>query len=518
MKLKKLLGFLLGVFFTASHAANISMSKNGLALFKQAGFFRFSFDTLSMPHHSSKMGLVGVSYFADITPLAYAGIGSYGSLTGTQGGLFTLGIGGGIHQEFFPRVWGDMGLDIGGGGGKSSLVGGGLMIRPHVGLAYDFNGARLGVHYSYISFPDGEIHSNQIGLNLDISTDFYYLSPQKSSLSLIDRRDIQLPAGKYLDVYRNDFALLLAAYQQRPVTKDTSDNTRRSTIGIIGAEIDHYLTKEFFWSFKTGGAFSGIRNGYMDVLGGLGYHWAVTPGGLAFISQFSIGAGGGGGVDTAGGLLVHPQVGVEVPISTHLATRINGGYLWAPKGRFKNYTMTSELVYHLDIATGNSTSRYYTLCLFGTQSWRMQIMNQTYLHPQRSGSTLTSPINLIAIQLDQLISPFVFLSYQAASAYSGKYAGGLATGMIGAGIQSSELSNWPMRLFAELLVGAGGGGGLALGGGSLIEPAVGLHYTFTPALGLTTSISQVKALRNDLNTPVFNVGLTLRFDTLNQIR
>ena len=56
---------------------------------------------------------------------------------------------------------------------------------------------------------------------------------------------------------------------------------------------------------------------------------------------------------------------------------------------------------------------------------------------------------------------------------------------------------------------------LALSGGSLIEPVVGLHYAFTPVIGFEASYSQVKALKNNLNTPVLNLGFVLRFDTLN---
>ena len=116
-----------------------------------------------------------------------------------------------------------------------------------------------------------------------------------------------------------------------------------------------------------------------------------------------------------------------------------------------------------------------------------------------------------------VFTPFFFFSYQAASAYEGNHAGGLATGMIGPGLQTPAFFNQHIQLFTELLVGAGGGGDLALGGGALIEPVVGLHYALTPAIGLQTSVSQLKALHNSLNTPVFNLGMTLRFGMIEQI-
>ncbi len=92
----------------------------------------------------------------------------------------------------------------------------------------------------------------------------------------------------------------------------------------------------------------------------------------------------------------------------------------------------------------------------------------------------------LLFRLINYFTPHFFLSYQAASAYGGKNTGGLATGMIGAGVQTSPFLYNRLQGFAGLLVGAGGGGGLALAGGSLIEPVLGVHYALTPALGFTS--------------------------------
>jgi hypothetical protein len=50
------------------------------------------------------------------------------------------------------------------------------------------------------------------------------------------------------------------------------------------------------------------------------------------------------------------------------------------------------------------------------------------------------------------------------------------------------------------------GGGLALGGGSLAEAVIGLHYALTPTIGLTTSIRQLKAISDDSNKTFFPWG------------
>lgn len=499
---------------TSFAATQLTTSPNNLVLQKQPSFFRFSFDEVSMPQNIQPMGLLGINYFADITPNIYAGVGGYGAVTGSQGGLFVLGIEGGLHHEFFPHWWGDAGVFAGGGGGRSSLVGGGLMLRPHAGIAYQWSWARLGIHYSYVKFPSGFIHSSQVGLDFDIPWDFYYVSASDINSGVFTLPDIKLPLDKFLFLRRNDFGLLVQAYKQKPGTKNNAGMVQDGTIGLVGAELDHYITDNGFWYVKAAGAFSGIPNGYMDVLGGLGYHWGLGSHGFALVPQFGIGAGGGGMVETGGGVLIQPQLGVEWPLSSHFATRFSGGYLWSPKGNLSAVTGTAQLLYHLDIATAANQPGGYLPEKFDIQGWRISIFNQKYFHPQRTFTTSTSAINMIALQFDQLFTPNFFISYQAAAAYSGLHAGGYATGMIGPGLQTSPFFSKHLQLFTEVLAGAGGGGSLALGGGALIEPVVGLNYAFTPGISLQTSVAELKALRNNLNTPLFNLGISFEFGML----
>lgn len=520
MRYRNLTCILIGITTFACYAAYLPVvSKENVYsnLHSLSGFFRFSYDNnIQMPNTIHSMGLLGLNYFADITPNMYGGLGGYGAIRGTQGGLFTVGIGGGLHHEFIPHWFGDVGMFVGGGGGRASLVGGGLMLRPNIGMAYAWSWARLGVHYSYISFPSGEIHSQQVGVDFDIPTNFYYLSPENSNVgrSLFQLNDIQLPSGKFIGFQRNDFAILLQAYLERAGTKNTEGTVQDSTIKLVGAEFDHYFGENIFWWLKTSGAFSGIPNGYMDVLGGLGYHYSLGSSGFALVPQLGIGAGGGGAVDTGGGFLVNPLIGLEYPLTKRFALRVSTGYLGSPYGELSTVPIAGELLYHLDIATATDKLSSWEDRQYEIQGWRIQFLNQTYFHPQRTFSSTTSAIQLIGIQIDQLFSPLFFMSYQGMGAYSGFHAGGYATGMLGPGIQSKELFHQRLQFFSSILVGAGGGGGLAISGGSLIEPVVGFRFAFTPSIGLQASVSEMKALQDNLSTPSLNVGLTVRFDTL----
>jgi hypothetical protein len=508
--------FLTGCFAAASYAAEpVSPEQNSpkLELKPLSGFFRLNYDNIKMPGNNQRMGLVGLNYFADFTPTIYGGVGVYGAVQGNQGGLFVLGIGAGVHHPISEHWWVDAGMYVGGGGGRASMVGGGLMLRPNVGVAYDFRWAKLGLHYSYVDFPSGDIRSSQIGLDFDFPYDFYYVNYSDVSHAVYGLDQIQLLNGKFLTVERNDLGIFLQAYFQKKGTKNNGGQVQDNTIGLIGAELDHYFTENTFFSFRTDGAYSGIPNGYMDILMGLGYHWSFGPYGFALVPQFDLGAGGGGSVDTGGGVLVHPMLGFELPMTASFSARLNGGYLWAPQGSLKAPTLMGEFIYHMDLMSGGSKPYENTSRYFDTQGWRFQVFNQTYVHPQRVNESTTSPNNLIGIQLDQFITPNVFFSYQAASAYSGVHAGGLATGMLGPGIQTNELK-YHLQPFAEILIGAGGGGGLQIGGGAIIEPVVGVHYLVNQNIGLVGSLGQLVAMRNHLNTPVVNLGVTVRFGTL----
>jgi len=490
-------------------------SVQSVSLYQRPGFFHATFDSISMPNDIENMGLMGIGYFGELNDYGYVGIEGFGSLTGSQGGLFVLGFAGGAHYQFWPRWWLNADLFLGGGGGRSSLVGGGLMLRPSLGLSYDLGMARLGLHYSYVNFTSGLIHSNQIGLDLDIPFDFYYTHFEHLGCLIHSTNILVEACQRILCLDRNDFAVIVQSYFQKSGTKNVLNETQDGTIQLVGAEFDHYLSQQIFWWLKTSGAYHGIPNGYMDVLGGIGYHRSLL-GSAAFVAQFGVGGGGGGNVDTGGGFLIHPSLGFELALNQDFALRLNAGYLWAPKGNFKAATTTLLLLYHLDTTHAESGVLKVSTWL-GVQGWRLNLSNQTYIRPQRSHWNELSPIELITFQIDQSITPHFFFIYQAAAAYSGNHSGGYATGMVGPGIQTSPYFNNKLQFYASVLIGAGGGGSLALAGGAIIEPVLGVHYYLDESFGITASVSQLKALRDNLNTTMVSLGLTVRFATLNRV-
>ena len=123
------------------------------------------------------IGLLGVSYIAELAPGWWLGPAIYGAAGGDRGGLFTWGVEGQRRWRPAPRWQLGAGLYVGGGGGAGAPVGGGLMLRPHADLLRDFGGWSAGISASQVRFPNGSIHSTQLGLLVAVNDTFAYLAP-----------------------------------------------------------------------------------------------------------------------------------------------------------------------------------------------------------------------------------------------------------------------------------------------------------------------------------------------------
>ena len=95
----------------------------------------------------------------DLT-LGFTVITLYGAATGRRGGFFTGGYTLGLEKKLIENWILDAGGYVGAGGGGSAAQGGGLMIRPHIGLKYNLNWSLLGLNYTYVDFPNGDISSD----------------------------------------------------------------------------------------------------------------------------------------------------------------------------------------------------------------------------------------------------------------------------------------------------------------------------------------------------------------------
>ena len=477
--------------------------------------WRLSFDSIKMPNKDGSMGLLGFYYLARVSPFFNGGIVGYSAIKGNQGGLFVLGIEGDIYCRLISKLWIHSGLFVGGGGGKVG-TGNGSMMRSHIGISYDFERFKVGANYSYVSFPDSKIQGKQVSLSITIPTQFYYTNPNFIGKTINDLNMLKHISGSSNIVFKHVYmGIDVKNYFQKLATKNTSGQVQDDTIWLTGFELGRFLTKNTYILLKTSGAFKGNPHGYMDFLAGIGYNYPLIAQYLSLSGKITAGSGGGGHVETGGGFLWETNIGLKLNFTPNIAMQIDGGYLNSPKGNLKAISLTSKLLYSIETASivptkkSKNTDGIYTFF-----SWAIRITNQVYRHPKRTHNIANDNVHLICVKFDKLLNNYIFLTGQAHSAYSGNYVGGYAAGLVGIGIQSKAILNDQLKVNAEMLIGAGGGGHLAIGQGTIAQSVVGLTYNFNHYIGVRLSTGKVFALKDDLNNNVIDLGLVINFATL----
>lgn len=480
-----------------------------LPLKEYQGHLRFTFDAVDMPDGRKDMGLAGINYLVDLKKNYYLGLGVYESLTGEYGGFFTGGIEAGGRIYAIEPVALDAGVFVGGGGGGGAPQGGGLMVRPHAGLVWYFDTWRLGLNYSWVKFPDGEIDSHNASLAVEIPLDFH-LVPGRASRDSFDTLTPEL--RRRLPYSRQELTLVGRSYSPRKNTRDTSGALSEDSIDMVGFEYRGSLGTNLFYLVETQGAFNGDADGFAELLLGVGYRLPLGRTELA--ATLSAGGAGGGQVDTGGGAVVRGELSAGYGLTPALKLGVSGGYIDAVDGSFSALSLGSRLSMAFDTPNpqGGMFSGFRDDELDFSQ-WRVRINHQSYAKPARKQGSDDVAVHLAGAKLDHFLSENLFLTGQAAGAYKGE-AGGYATGLVGAGYEVKLFGLDECLLDAELLLGAGGGGGLSVGGGGVVQPMMGLLYKPFPAFSVQLSGGYVKSFEGDLNSPVFDLSFNYSYETL----
>ena len=454
-----------------------------------------SAETLRLPQREA-LGLLGISTTAAFGPW-YLGPGLYGAARGERGGFFTFGLEGGLGGRFSPSLpltW-RAGLFVGGGGGASAPQGGGLMLRPHLGVSTTLGGLLLGAEVSHIRFPNGGIDSTQVALTLAIPT-----------------RELWVPAkpqGLPFDgaVAWEGRELGLAWSRVQPAaTARTRSGGAQLPLDLATVALASDLTGPAFRFFEVAGAFAGSSSGYAQALGGLGLRLPLAAG-LSLEARLGAGVGGGGDIDTGGGFLLSGEGLLTFrPGAWGLSAGL--GLLRAPAASFRGRTLTVRLSRRFEVPLPSRAGE--PLVAFDLSQWRMGSSLLTYDRASRQDGT-QGAIQILNLRADRLQANGFYLSAEAGSAIVGG-AGGYSTGLAGLGWETPRWAR--QQLFAEGALGAGGGGGLRSGGGLLASLRAGWRLDLPQGLGLEATVGRVRAPRGDLASTTLGLGLHFRFQGL----
>lgn len=433
----------------------------------------------------------------------YMGAGFYGSLTGIRGGFITFGTNIGYQRKLTENIGIDASLHFGGGGGAGAPDGGGAYIVPQVSLNRQIKELRLGLGYSYINFFDGgNIESFQwmFSISSPFNLDYADFQFANSVLSISDRQWDKI--GKRIAY----IATINNYYGQGTTHLNTVGDFKGNTARLVGLEID-YIQNNNLVFIKSDGAYAGIPPGYMDLFLGIGKVVPLNTAQLIF--KMSAGTGGGGGVDSQGGMLFYPEISYDFAITNQFGLSLKGGYITSPNFVFRAYNYGIGLKYmHYNGNKKNASEYLQQLKLKG---YEVLLGQEKYFGAERTYGGAFD-LQQIYCQINYFINRHWYLGGKTGFANFGN-AGAYAEGLIGLGY-SNHLSE--KLIFAlQIMNGAGGGGHIATGNGLVTKPSIALQYNVSKTLGLRTNGGYMLAPFGEVKNPFLNIGLSYRIALLN---
>lgn len=433
------------------------------------------------------------------------GPGVYGAAKGNYGGIFTVGFTGQRRWRLSSSTHLAASLYVGAGGGVSSQqlrFGGGLMLRPELSVRTETGAWYTGVGISQIRFPSGNVKSG-VGLAFTLGRAMEFASFSPDDAGQPGR------SGRRTGLGFDEIAFIGGVEKPRASSRDRSGNPRTTNVGKAGAELRQYIADGSWWGVEASGAAKGGADGYMEVLGQIGQDWALfgSPR-LRIGGQLGAGLAGGGNIDTGNGWLLRagPTLRWITPWGPSL--RVDAGYTYAPSGAYSASYVRAALSMPLDrtpTLIGDDPG--------GTVRAQQLGASVLYLPRVRFKDGRKEAVTHLAVNMSREFSSNVYGSALAGSAAAGS-AGAYSFGLFGLGVQSEPL--WGgMRVGAEWLVGAAGGGGVAVGGGAVTQAEAWAQWQLAERLRLRAGIGEFRTIRhNQQSTPLAHLSLSYAFGTL----
>lgn len=479
--------------------------------YQQKGFLQGDFLSIKMPNGEKNIGLTGIHYNLNINKTFYAGIGYYGSITGLRGGFFTLGVNAGLQQKLTKNLFVDASAYFGGGGGADAPDGGGAVVMSRLNLGYKFPKFELAAGYSYVNFFDGGlIKSSQLNYAVRIPFQLKY-APFAETEKRIAYKDYEQTAWN-TESKRVDFSLNFNTMFPKKKSKTiTGGSLVGKTIQLVGFELSTYIGKNNFLFAKADGAYKGIQGGYLNVLLGYGHKFTLFNDQTSLALKFGMGPGGGGTVDTEGGLLIYPDISITQKIWKNFNISLNKGYLMTPNQHFLGSTFGLGLQYNLrQNGLGYGKDQHFDSGVF--KGLEIIAAQELYFNVERDDFP-TENMQQVFAQINFYLKKQWYLATHVSFANFGN-AGAYGEGAFGFGVTTADKMHTKLKAFAQVLAGGSGGGNVNVGQGLIIKPSVGLQYHLFPVLDLRGSFGHVKALDGALNSSTLNLGLTYKISLL----
>ena len=382
------------------------------------------------------------------------------------------------------------------------------MVRPHIGLEHPFGPVNLRLEASHVRFPSGDINSTGIHLGITIPWSYYSARNAKAG----DSPQLEHWAD-------SDHRIGPAFMTYLPVNSTTRGGTELSgPIGLVGLSYQYFMNDHWYLPAEIYGALSGGVSGYMTALSGLGYE-DILGDRSRWNVQILVGAGGGGDVDTGGGVLIQPMAGVGWQVSKNWMFKLMGGYTWAVDGQFQAPTVAGMFYWSprgIHFPADNGRDKYVlSEDVAELDTWKITLGDKVYFPAAsartKSGGTHGSTIHLINVGLEKPLTSWLSATGHGASAAFGG-VGGYSEGLLGLRAHH-KLFQWhgDHELGFNLEVGAAGGGGVDVGNGLMGQATVGWRWGITDNWGFNASGGIMRPLEGGFRANVLDLGLIYTF-------
>ncbi|UFH59205.1 hypothetical protein [Sulfurovum mangrovi] len=467
---------------------------------------RLTYESVELPQDES-MGLVGLNYQIALGSYGYGGLGVYGAAAGERGGFFVGGFEGGMRYPFLSGWEVEGGLFVGGGGGGAAPQGGGLMLRPHLGFSYGSDAFRAGLQLSRVEFPNGDISSTQVAGVIDIPFESFRLDGDYSGELQNLGEEVGAVLHRSLEGREARLGIVLQHYAPIGDVHTTGGEEQKS-FETVGVQYTQALGEHLSWHLSTSGAAGGESDGYAELYAGLGYRYPVADTPLSFFAEGSLGMAGGGRVDTGGGAMMRASAGVGWVLTPGWSLNAEGGVVSSFDGDFeaKRFGLSMERRFGRIVPSEGPGGFIGEIT---RSDWAFSARYEYYRDAARKNHDEGS-VGLTGLQAQRLYD-WGYLYAKAMGAITGD-AGGYVSGSLGAGV-AYPLTDM-VKCYAQVGLGAAGGGGIDVSGGGIAEGEAGVSFDITPNTEITIAAGMIHSFDGELSSPTLSIGIGYRFGTL----
>ena len=440
------------------------------ALSNATGLLMLDYEQIALSN-GGNFDLFGVSYLHQLNDWLYAGVGfSAPMIEGNYGGFFAGGVTVHAQKEVFGNWFVDAGLTFGAGAGGASvshireLSGSGTYLKKYAGIGYSFGRMNFGVNYSSVKISDSLINDSMINV--------FFQAP------------LSFPVGSFANAGNRlgpaDFAYLgnesIVSLEYSNLSQIDPTGKYGGNIGLVSPQYSQFFSDDYYWFLGLDLGYSGLV-WYNQFQGGIGGRVSLTPN-INLYGQLGIGSGGWvtDTIDTGPGLVIYPKVKAEYQWSSGVGAFLSAGYLYAPLGTSKNWSLGVGVNYHLpggkQEAGGVDTA--YDMALRGL---RINVIDRTLFDVYYNGGMIDD-LNLIGLQLDYSFNDNWYIPFQVVAATNDfKGYAGYVEGFAGLGWQSDLFASDKLQAYAQVMYGMNDLGIDAQHDvGGLLYSSVGLNY------------------------------------------